>query len=637
MAAKHRTKKSISFIVSSTALLMVVPLNSIADVDGAYQHIYEVMDKYHQTFDVYTDLSAAGNHFVTYGKMPDIADQDKIACNSSTVWPHSGDTCIVNRFVGNELSWGGWYFMNGILQQAETQPKLNWGDYPNAGVDLTGATQLTFWVRGATGGEKVEFFAFGVGRRADSGYPLKPYPDSSPKISLGYTTLSANWTQYSIDLRGLDLSYVLGGFGWVTHGLRNSYRDITFYLDDIKYDKNRLDEPRFLVSYETIPSSDDFDVVLKNVAFTYDNALALIALLVRGTAEDINRAQLMADAFVYAIDYDRFFTDGRLRNTYQGGDLILSNGWKPNGRENTVRMAGWWDLNHNTWHEDKGFVGTYTGNLAWVMIALISCYEKVNESTYLEAARVLGEWIEANARDPNGPGGYTGGYEGWEATSNNPQGQTKLTWKSTEHNIDAYVAFTRLYELTEDPNWLDLAHHAQMFVEAMWDANEGHFWTGTLDDGITLNKSTIPLDIQAWVVITMDDYHPALDWAESNCYVETDGFRGFDFNSDKDGIWFEGTAQMAVAYQVTGQSDKSDLCLSELRRAQESATNANGKGIVAASHDGVTTGFDWEYFSRLHIGATAWYIFAEMKCNPYWGDPGPPAGRAVSTLKATRN
>jgi hypothetical protein len=450
-------------------------------------------------------------------------------------------------------------------------------------------------------------------------------------------TLSTNWTRYSINLTGLDLSYVLGGFGWVTDSTGNGGRNITFYLDDIKYDKNRLDEARFLVSYETIPSSHDFDVVLKNVAFTYDNALALIALLVRGTAEDIKRAQLIADAFVYAINHDRFFTDGRLRNTYQGGDLILPNGWEPNGRENTVRMAGWWDPNHNIWHEDKGFVGTYTGNLAWVMIALLSHYENVNESRYLDAAKVLGEWIEVNTRNSNGPGGYIGGFEGWEATSNNPEGQTQLPWKSTEHNIDAYVAFMRLYELTEDPNWLERARHAHIFVEAMWDVNEGHFWTGTLDDGITINKSTIPLDIQAWTVIAMGGYYPALTWAERNCYVETDGFKGFDFNNDKDGIWFEGTAQMAVAYQIARQADESDFYLSELRRAQELATNANGKGIAAASHDGVTTGFEWEYFSRLHIGATAWYIFAEMKCNPYWGDQGPPIGLVVSTLNATRN
>jgi len=636
MLTKRKVKKSINFIMLMTALLVFMSSNSIAGVNGAYQHIYEVMGKYHQTFDVYTDLSAAGNHFVTYGGMASLGDEDRVMLNlCSTTSPHSGDTCIENNFIANGNNWGGWYFMNGVLEGTETQPKLNWGNYPNAGVDLTGATQLAFWARGEKGGERVEFFAFGIGRNAATGKPVEPYPDSSPKISLGYQTLNINWKQYTIDLTGRDLNYVLGGFGWVTNAPKNNYKDITFYLDDISYDKRHLNEPRFLVSYEAIPSSLDFDVVLKNVAFTYDNALALIALLARGKANDVTRAGFIADAFVYAIDNDRFFTDGRLRDAYQGGDLILPPGWTPNGRENTVRMTGWWDPNYSTWYENKGFVGTSTGNLAWSMIALLSYYELVNDSNYLDAAKVLGEWIEANTRDTNGVGGYTGGYEGWEATSNNPQGQTKLAWKSTEHNIDVYVAFMRLHELTEEPNWLNGALHAQTFVEAMWDANEGHFWTGTLNDGITINKTNIPLDIQALAVMAMDGYNSALSWAENNCYTEADDFNGFDFNNDRDGIWFEGTAQMAVAYLINEEPNKAAFYLSDLRKAQESAANNNGKGIVAASHDSVTTGFGWDYFNRLHIGATAWYIFAEMRYNPFWSIPSREEPNII-TLTVTK-
>jgi len=128
------------------------------------------------------------------------------------------------------------------------------------------------------------------------------------------------------------------------------------------------------------------------------------------------------------------------------------------------------------------------------------------------------------------------------------------------------------------------------------------------------------------------DYRRALSWAEQYCRFESDGFIGFDFNCEHidpdpesdsvvkpDGVWFEGTAQMALAYKINNEFDQAEFYLSELRRAQLEATNANGKGIVAASHDGVTTGFSWEYFSRLHIGATAWYILAEQGFNPYWG------------------
>jgi len=65
----------------------------------------------------------------------------------------------------------------------------------------------------------------------------------------------------------------------------------------------------------------------------------------------------------------------------------------------------------------------------------------------------------------------------------------------------------------------------------------------------------------------------------------------------------------------------------ELRKAQTSAPRSNGLGIVATLHDELTTGFDlpsggpWYYFNRLHIGATAWFIFSELGYNPYWGIP----------------
>ena len=47
-------------------------------------------------------------------------------------------------------------------------------------------------------------------------------------------------------------------------------------------------------------------------------------------------------------------------------------------------------------------------------------------------------------------------------------------------------------------------------------------------------------------------YKAGITWVEENCFVEADGFKGFDFNTDKDHVWFEGTAYMVLAYQVLG-------------------------------------------------------------------------------------
>ena len=617
-------------LLSPVFISQLQTAKGITGSEPALGYLKEVFDKYQTNFDVYTDSSAAGNHFVLPAKMGgDVAIDLNCAIN-----PYQGATCIQNKFTGTGVSWGGWYLMNGILQGVETQPSANWGTYPNAGFNLTGATPLTFYARGQTGGETVEFFAFGVGRNANTGLPIAPYPDSSPKTSLGFQTLTTTWTKYVLHVETKDLSYVLGGFGWATNANLNNNQPITFYLDDIKYNKALLNDPRLLVSYELLPTDQP---VLKNTAFIYDNALALLAFLSNPTQDNVNNAKLIGNALVFAANNDRFFTDGRLRNAYQGGDIKLFPGWTPNGKTNIARMPGWWDST-GVWLEDQSSVGTDTGNMAWSIIALLSLYQQTHDNTYLNTSINLGQWIATNCRDQRGAGGFTGGYQGWEQTANTPQGQTKVLWKSTEHNIDCYVAFLRLYELTGQAAWGERALYAKTFVEAMWDSTNGHFWTGTTENGVTLNTANIPADIQAWGLLALGNvpkYGQGLTWAERSCYLQADGFKGFDFNNDKDGIWFEGTAHMVAAYQMAKNVTGANFFLSQLTNAQQTAQNANGEGLVAASHDLVSTGFTWTYSARLHVGATSWFVFAEIGYNPYWNTATSMANIVLNKVTVT--
>jgi hypothetical protein len=301
-----------------------------------------MMDKYHKTFDVYTDVGSGGNHFPVKAKMWDFGSIDMIEmdeCFSEReIQLHNESaTCIKATFKPQfENSWGGFYLMNGIFPPNAKEPQLNWGDSPNAGFNLTGATKLTFFARGEKGDEMVEFFVGGIGWLNN-----KPYKESLPKASTGFVTLSREWKQYSIGLTGENLSYVLSGFGWVTNAPLNlGHQEITFYIDDIRLDKERPDDLRFITSFETLPTQEnDFDVVLRNVAFTYDNALALLAFLARGTPDDIRRAEILADAFVYASQNDRFYNDGRLRNAYSSGDLKSFPGWEPNNKKGPIKRV----------------------------------------------------------------------------------------------------------------------------------------------------------------------------------------------------------------------------------------------------------------------------------------------------------
>ncbi|MGR3310133.1 MAG: hypothetical protein ACUZ77_05095 [Candidatus Brocadiales bacterium] len=629
------TCKRLSSVLLLTYLFLTIPTDTQADQEAAYSHLNIVMDQFNQSFDVYTDLAAAGNHFTTLCAIvrnPD-SPAELAGVTLDECWAQncrSGATCIKNTFSAIDSTyWGGWYFQNGVLLGSDTQPRCNWGDHADAGFDLGGATKLTFWARGELGGEKIEFFVGGIGRDPFTGEPVEPHPDSFPRVPpVGQvTTLTTEWQEYTIDLTGQDLSYVIGGFGWAADAIKNP-NGATFYLDDIQYDKARPNELRFLVSYETlpVPPGDNFDTTLKNVAFTYDNTVALISFLARGTPDDLRRAALLADAFVYAQDLDRFWEDGRLRNAYQGGDLALPPGWKPNDLEGTARLPAWWDCEQQKWLENDDQVGTSTGNMAWVMIGLLRAHKILGNVEYLSAAERLGSWIEENTRDIIGAGGYTGGFEGGEPSP------TPLVWKSTEHNICVYVAFMTLSDLTPEPEksmWRERALHAKEFVRAMWKACDAkNFATGTKDDGNT-NCGVALEDVNTWGLMALGEvttYGRAIKWVNKKCRASERcphrkrRAKGIDFNHDRDGIWWEGTAHTAIANMIRGKNKKAKFFLKHLRRAQNLAPNANGKGIVATCHDKVTTGFeDFFLFNRLHVAATAWYVLAEQENNPFWG------------------
>jgi hypothetical protein len=119
-------------------------------------------------------------------------------------------------------------------------------------------------------------------------------------------------------------------------------------------DKAPPSEPLFLPSYPTVESGP-----LHGAAYLYDNAVAAIALV--GCGEQ-DKAYRIGSAVLWAIDNDRTWHDGRLRNAYAAG--VVANG--------PVKLPGWWDNTQNKWLEDRYQVGSDVGNIAWAMLALLS-------------------------------------------------------------------------------------------------------------------------------------------------------------------------------------------------------------------------------------------------------------------------
>lgn len=557
---------------------------------------------------------------------------------------HAGATAI--QFRLNYMyrdDFGGLVMNNGVFGPIAEGGALrpNYGSDCGACENLSGATVLKFWARGEKGGERVKFFLGGVGW--DGARPVTTCPDSTRAVE-HEVVLSSQWTEYTIPLGGLDISCLIGGFGWAANaegdpdfGKPASDNALMFYVDSIYFEldeatacRRRWREPRFLQSFTTRPSEEtcdpvvgDFDHRFRGVAYVYDNALALLAFLAEGSADSLDRARLIGDAFAYAAQHDRKLRNGELRSAYAAGDLALPPGWKPNGIEGEVRLAGF--FNPTCQEYQSLFADNISvGNTAWAMLALLTLYQRTNETKYLDEAQRLGEFIRQFRN--HCCGGFTGGL----ANIDSPMPRRE-TFISGEHNIDVYAAFQLMHVLTGDSAWSEGAQHARDLVWSLWDERVGCFRAGT-DLACRVNETPcqLPLDVQPWAVLgipgTLEKFPRVLECAACQHLTECRGFEGFDFNECRDGVWFEGTAHMALAYSVEGQDWRAAAFRNELCRAQLELPSWRGElpspfagpsGVVAACRDGVETGFGFLLYERLHVGATAWNVFAQLGRNPY--------------------
>ena len=348
----------------------------------------------------------------------------------------------------------------------------------------------------------------------------------------------------------------------------------------------RAAAPGLLRSYD-VSGDDDFARTQANCAYTYDNAVAGLALLAAG---QVLAARRLADALAHAQGHDRFYSDGRLRNAYRAGPMEAG----------PARLPGWWDAAASRWTEDGYQAGTATGNVAWAMLLWLAL-----GPDYRAAANRAADWVEAHVRAPRG---YSGGFLGFEPS---PQ---PLTWISTEHNTDLAAAFALLGRA-------EAAAHAHEFVASMWMPDEGRFATGLTPDGARNPHSAV--DANLWPLLAPDarpEWSHATDWILARHGLPANGppgeMDGVDFNTDRDGIWLEGTAIAALA-----APRMRARFLATLR-----ANTAPGGLIYACTTPTLTTGLstgldtrapDFLYYRRPHLAPTAWAVLAETGTNPF--------------------
>ncbi|MBR3018339.1 MAG: hypothetical protein IKH57_14905 [Clostridia bacterium] len=464
---------------------------------------------------------------------------------------------------------------------------------PNQGMNLTDAYELRFWVRGEKGGERVQFQIGGF--QYESG---APYPDSCPAQLLWDIELEPEWTEYVIDLRDVDTSYIICGFGFALSANECEEADNVFYLDDIRFIGDFASVHPLLRSYVSK------NVYLKNTAFSYDNAVAAMAFMAAGKQDD---ARLIVDAFVYAIGHDRY-RPGRVRNAYAAGDITAIPGWG-----DSAVLPNWYDETTGAWQENQHHTGCDTGNTSYVTLALLQYHARYGGEEYLDAAKQLMDWVIEECVD-DAPG-FTAGFDGWP--ENGSDFTYPLTYKSIEHNIDAYAAFTRLAALTGESKYRDAADSTLQFICSQYDANHHLFYTGTLVDGVTISKENTVLDAQVWACLALGDQYESVLKTVEKMEVEPGGYSFCQSNSNG-GWWPEGTAFTALMYRLRGEDEKADAALDAL-----CAIQLDSGLFPAATVEKLSTGIyladgtPWEYSNEPHIAPTAWFILAVHGFNPY--------------------
>jgi hypothetical protein len=169
----------------------------------------------------------------------------------------------------------------------------------------------------------------------------------------------------------------------------------------------------------------------------------------------------------------------------------------------------------------------------------------------------------------------------------------------------------------------------------------------------------VPEDTETWSYLALGAqlYASSVDWCATSLKVSDDSTRtnstvpagqsyaGVTFTSasllanedapiaqyqpkpDRNGVWFEGTAHLALALRSRGRRGDEGAA-SALLASIESAQNQLGtgqkiggkalpdqSGIVSASSP-LDTGFGFGYYPYKHTGATAWYLLAKSRANP---------------------
>jgi len=304
-----------------------------------------------------------------------------------------------------------------------------------------------------------------------------------------------------------------------------------------------------------------------NIASLYDNALAAMVFMLSG---DFGKAEKIYDFFNARINSELLngvggFSQFRDRNGVPG--------------------------NHR-----------WMGDNAWLLIALNNYKAMTGNTTYDALAAAISGWL-VGLQDSDG--GLFAGY----ASDN-----SRLNYKVTEGNIDAFNAIagyidfhSRLLTFLKNDRW-DQADRNLV----SWPGNPAYLYA---------------LDNQSWAYCLFPDYPVSALYTadrfltQQTATINNQLIHGYDIDEDRDAVFLEGTAQMALAFRMAGLQSQAAYYLNEMEKVLvSSGLYANARGFPYASNRGTGYGDTplWEGAdTKIAISGGAWYLFARFGFNPF--------------------
>lgn len=242
----------------------------------------------------------------------------------------------------------------------------------------------------------------------------------------------------------------------------------------------------------------------------------------------------------------------------------------------------------------------WMGDNAWLLIAINHYSDTYNSSKYDVLGKHLENWLRS-LQDKDG--GLKGGIRA-DGTEMPKITEGMLTAFNAVKGYDDF--HINILKFLQNERW-----DAKNMVLMAWPENPKYAYAMDIH---SLSSGILP-GMSENVLLEANRY---LNQQKTQVNGET--LTGYSFDEDKDVVWLEGTAQMAVAFQSVGQTEKTAEIINELEKTFIQSTSiTNAKGIPYTSNHGTSYGSTvlWDHADIAPaLSSTIWYLFAKEHFNP---------------------